>query len=165
MNREQEINILNVEINLIEQKMAIINSNLETCIKNISDNQRQVSNFLEELKREDSEHKKLLSSPCLEKSGNCQENRAMRERITFHWRHIKYIEGKIINLEFLNKNQEQEKNNLKSEMNLLRIEKDKKIRILEQQKNNFNNIKSIVNHEKKYNDNSNKPNTIYSKLT
>ncbi|WP_342274493.1 hypothetical protein [Spiroplasma endosymbiont of Phycita roborella] len=59
MNREQEINILNVEINLIEQKMAIIKSNLETCIKNISDNQRQVSNFLEELKREDSEHKKL----------------------------------------------------------------------------------------------------------
>ncbi|WP_338985858.1 hypothetical protein [Spiroplasma endosymbiont of Thecophora atra] len=45
MNREQEINILNVEINLIEQKMAIIKSNLETCIKNISDNQRQVSNF------------------------------------------------------------------------------------------------------------------------
>ncbi|TLF25354.1 MAG: hypothetical protein FCO83_02820, partial [Spiroplasma sp. WSS] len=85
----------------------------------------------------------------------------MRERITFHWRHIKYIEGKIINLEFLIKNQEQEKNNLKSEMNLLRIEKDKKNRILEQQKNNFNNIKSIVNHEKKYND-SNKPNTSYS---
>ncbi len=33
MNREQEINILNVEISLIEQKMAIIKSNLATFIK------------------------------------------------------------------------------------------------------------------------------------
>lgn len=163
MNKEQEINILNVEISLIEQKMGVIKSHLETCIKNINDNQRQVSNYLEKLKREDLKHKKLLSSPCLEKSGNCQENRAMRERIKFHWRHIKYIEGKIINLEFLIKNLEQEKNNLKSEVNLLRIEKDKKIRILEQLKNDFTNIKSVVNHEKKYND-SNKPNTSYSKL-
>ncbi|WP_338959655.1 MULTISPECIES: hypothetical protein [unclassified Spiroplasma] len=41
--------------------MAIIKSNLETCIKNISDNQRQVSNYLEQLKREELEHKNLLS--------------------------------------------------------------------------------------------------------